>query len=269
MAAPPNRIPEIHAYATIGQRRLARVYVWEVPVRVAHWLIFFSIVVLCVTGWYIHRPYLISRGPSAYTMANMRFAHILAGYILLAAVLVRAYWALAGNYWANWKWLIPTDRAQWKALREMIKYYTFFRREPFHQVGHNALAGLAYAFIFLVIAAEIFTGLVLYGQTRGPGIARSLFGWAPGLVDIQYLRLIHYLGMFILLGFVIHHVYSAILVTIEERNGLVESIFSGYKFVPEWELKEEEQHRQRIRKKSLPSRVARKLTEREERNERA
>ena len=265
MAATPSRLPEVNAYATFGERRLARVYVWEIPVRVAHWIIFFSIAVLCVTGWYIHSPFLISRGPRAYTMGYMRFIHILTGYILLAAVFVRAYWALAGNYWANWKWLVPTNRRQWKALGQMIQYYTFFRRDPVHQVGHNALAGSAYAGIFFVMLVEIFTGLVLYGQTRGPGIARSLFGWVTGLIDIQYLRLIHFLGMFICIAFVIHHVYSAILVSIEERNGLVESIFSGYKFVPQWELKAEERHRRQILEKSLPSRIARKLTEREKR----
>lgn len=143
----------------------------------------------------------------------------------------------------------------------MIKYYTFFRREPVHQVGHNALAGLAYSWIFFAMLVEIFTGLALYAQTRGPGIARSLFGWLPRFVDIQWLRFFHYLGLFFVIAFVIHHVYSAVLVSIEERNGLVESMFSGYKFVPEWELREEEEHRQRIREKSLPSRVARKLSE--------
>jgi Ni/Fe-hydrogenase 1 B-type cytochrome subunit len=265
MATASNRVPEVDAYATFGQRRLARVYVWEIPVRLAHWFIFLSVTTLCLTGWYIHHPFLISRGPSAYTMGNMRFIHILAGYTLLASLAVRGYWALAGNYWANWKWLVPTNREQWKALGRMIKYYTFFRREPVHQVGHNALAGMAYAYIFCAMLVEIFTGLVLYGQTRGPGIARSLFGWAGRIVDIQWLRFIHYLGMFFFIAFVIHHVYSAILVSIEERNGLMESIFSGYKFVPEWELKEEELHRQNIREKSLPSRVARRLTGREKR----
>lgn len=269
MATLPKRVPEVHTFLTFGQRRLARVYVWEIPVRIAHWLIFASVTVLCLTGWYIHSPYLISRGRTAYTMGAMRFAHIVAGYTLICAFIVRAYWALAGNYWANWKWLVPTNRAQWKALGQMIRYYTFFRREPVHQVGHNALAGLAYAWIFFAMLVEIFTGLVLYGQTRGPGIAHSLFGWAGRLVDFQYLRLIHFLGMFFFLAFVIHHVYSAVLVSIEERNGLMESIFSGYKFVPEWELKEEEQHRQMLRLKSLPSRVAKKLTEREKRKKEA
>jgi hypothetical protein len=36
--------------------------------------------------------------------------------------------------------------------------------------------------------------------------------------------------------FFIHHIYTAILVSVEEENGLMDSIFSGYKFVPKQEL---------------------------------
>ena len=42
--------------------------------------------------------------------------------------------------------------------------------------------------------------------------------------------------MFAFFIFVIHHVYSAVLVSWEERNGLIESIYSGYKFVPREDL---------------------------------
>jgi Ni/Fe-hydrogenase 1 B-type cytochrome subunit len=42
--------------------------------------------------------------------------------------------------------------------------------------------------------------------------------------------------MFAFFVFVIHHVYSAQLVSWEERNGLIESIFTGYKFVPQSEF---------------------------------
>jgi Ni/Fe-hydrogenase 1 B-type cytochrome subunit len=38
--------------------------------------------------------------------------------------------------------------------------------------------------------------------------------------------------MFLFMAFLIHHVYSAIVVSMEEHNGLMESIFSGWKFVP-------------------------------------
>jgi Ni/Fe-hydrogenase 1 B-type cytochrome subunit len=33
--------------------------------------------------------------------------------------------------------------------------------------------------------------------------------------------------------FFIHHIYTAILVSIEEQSGLMDSIFSGFKYVPE------------------------------------
>jgi Ni/Fe-hydrogenase 1 B-type cytochrome subunit len=239
-----------------------RVYVWELPVRISHWLIFFSIAVLSVTGWYIHSPFLISRGMGAFTMATMRFTHIVAGYIFLSAILLRAYWYFAGNYWASWRFYIPTDKPRWKTMGNMAKYYVFLRREPVRDVGHNALAGLTYTFVFMIMVWECFSGLVLYSQVRGPGLARALFGWAPRVVDIQYIRLFHFLGMFALIAFAIHHVYSAVLVSIEEGNGLIESMFSGYKFVLDYELQERDVRRHIVLKKSLPSRIGQWLTKR-------
>ena len=43
---------------------IVRVYVWEVPVRVTHWLIALSIIVLSVTGLYIGRPFMTVPGPA-------------------------------------------------------------------------------------------------------------------------------------------------------------------------------------------------------------
>ena len=37
----------------------------------------------------------------------------------------------------------------------------------------------------------------------------------------------------------IHHVYSALLMSMVEKTGCLESIFSGYKFVPRSEYEEE------------------------------
>ena len=92
-------------------------------------------------------------------------------------------------------------------------------------------------FTFMLI--EIITGLTLYTQVRGRWLLGWLFRWIPGVIDIQYLRLAHFCIMFTFFAFVIHHVYSAVLVSWEERNGLVESIFTGYKFIPRHELEED------------------------------
>jgi len=87
---------------------------------------------------------------------------------------------------------------------------------------------------------EILTGLALYSYTVSNRVLSFFIGWLPRLIDISYLRLGHFLIMFAFFIFVIHHVYSAVLVSSEERNGLIESIFTGYKFLPEAELQEAE-----------------------------
>ena len=46
--------------ARLPKTELVRTYVWEKPVRITHWLIFFAVVSLCFTGLYIHRPFLLT-----------------------------------------------------------------------------------------------------------------------------------------------------------------------------------------------------------------
>ena len=42
--------------------RLVCTYVWQIPVRITHWLIALSIVVLSVTGLYIGHPFMTVAG---------------------------------------------------------------------------------------------------------------------------------------------------------------------------------------------------------------
>ena len=109
---------------------------------------------------------------------------------------------------------------------------------PTPHIGHNAMAGAAYAAVFGMAFVEILTGLALYSRILGSRRLSFFVGWIPHVMDIQWLREIHFLMMFGFWMFFIHHLYTAILVSIEEENGVMESIFSGYKFVPEHELRE-------------------------------
>jgi Ni/Fe-hydrogenase 1 B-type cytochrome subunit len=65
----------------------------------------------------------------------------------------------------------------------------------------------------------------------------AVFGpWAWLFGGLQMTRWIHHIVMWLLLGFTLHHIYSAVLVAIIERNGTLDSIFSGYKWVPRRDL---------------------------------
>lgn len=215
-----------------------RVYVWELPVRVSHWFIVLPAAVLAFTGYYMHNPFIVVRARTAYVMGTMRFIHLLAASVFISAFLLRIYWFFVGNAWSNWRAFIPIRSYQWRGMGRMVAYYSFFRKDLAHHVGHNALAAVTYILMFTLMFVEILTGLALYSYTVSNRVLTFFIGWLPRLIDISYLRLAHFLIMFAFAIFVIHHVYSAVLVSWEERNGLIESIFTGYKFVPEEEIKD-------------------------------
>jgi Ni/Fe-hydrogenase 1 B-type cytochrome subunit len=219
---------------------LVRSYVWEMPVRITHWTTFLAIVVLSATGYYIHDPYLLIRAKTAFVMGTARFIHVTAGFVLTMSFLVRVYWFFAGNRCASLNAFIPTSRRQWRQMGQMFKYYSFLRWRPVHRVGHNPLAGITYTLILLLLLVSILTGFVLFSWTAETGFLKTVFGWAAAVFGIQRIRLVHFLLMYIFIGFSIHHVYSAVLVSIEEKNGLLESIVTGYKYIPESELREDE-----------------------------
>ena len=219
--------------------QLVRTYVWEMPVRVAHWLIFFSFVFLSFTGLYIHRPFLTPTGREPFLMATMRFVHVVSGFVLIGAFALRVYWFFKGNFWARWSAYIPIHRRQWRGMGSMLEYYLFLRFEPRHTGGHNPLAALTYFIVYLLILVQILTGLVLYDRVLGNPVFHQFIGWLPQLIELPYLRLIHYFLMFVFFAFVIFHVYASVLVSLEEENGLLDSIFSGWKFLPAGELRHE------------------------------
>jgi Ni/Fe-hydrogenase 1 B-type cytochrome subunit len=207
------------------------VYVWDIPVRLTHWVNVIAFFVLCVTGFYIGEPFM--RG-SVFLMGWMLSIHMLSGYILLASVLFRSYWAFfgGGGPWKSWKVFFPYMSAEgWRGMKDTFLYYTFLRRETPKETGHNPLAGLAYSAVWTLFLTQIVTGFALYSIVQGGGWAGTLFGWVFLIVSPQTTHLVHHMIMWLLLGFFVHHVYSAVLMDIEERNGILTSIFTGYKFI--------------------------------------
>jgi Ni/Fe-hydrogenase b-type cytochrome subunit len=218
---------------------LVRTYVWELPLRIAHWLIVFSIASLSLTGLFMHRPFLVPSGQAPYLMATVRFVHVVSGFVLIGAFALRVYWFFKGNFWARWPSYIPIHRRQWTGMGSMIEFYSFLRFDPGHRVGHNPLAALSYVVIYLLILVEILTGLALYSRVLGNPVLTQFIGWLPQLIDPQYLREVHFFLMFVFVAFMLFHVYLSVLISIEEENGLLDSIFSGWKFMPAGELRHE------------------------------
>lgn len=216
-------------------RGLARVYVWELPVRITHWLIALSIFVLAFTGYYIGHPFLVVSGQARFhfVMGTMKAIHFYTAIVFVSAVLARIVWMFLGNEWARWREFVPTTRERWLGVWHTMTFYLFLRRESPRAVGHNALAGGTYTAVFALYGVMIATGLALYSANAAIGSPGHAFGFlVPIFGGLQTARWIHHVCMWLLLGFFVHHMASAVMMSFTERSGIMESIFTGVKFVP-------------------------------------
>ena len=218
----------------IGDVNLVRVYVWQWPVRLAHWLIACSILVLSLTGLYIGRPFLISAGEARhlFLMGTAKAIHFYAAIVFIAAILMRLIWMFTGNTYARWDKFIPAPKRRREGIFPTVRFYLFGLRKPPGFVGHNPLAGMAYTLVFGLYFIMIATGLALYDVDAAVHSPVRVFSFLlPLFGGPQSARWIHHVVMWLLWGFVAHHIYSAVLMSQIEGNGTMESIFSGYKFV--------------------------------------
>jgi len=223
------------AEAPKKELNLERLYVWELPVRLTHWVIFFAIVILAATGYYIGNPFISVPGAatSHFVMGTVRAVHLYTAIIFAMAVLVRIYWLFVGNSYARLSQFIPMSRQRLQNLWRTLLYYSFIRHDPDDYPGHNALGAGSYAMIFAVYLIMIATGLALYTAIASAGSPFQVFDFLVPLFDgLQMARLIHHIGMWVVLVFVIMHIYFVFLSSIVEHIGTFDSIFSGYKFVP-------------------------------------
>ncbi len=229
-----------HGAATVAQAEPRQdVYVWELPVRITHWVNVITIGILVVTGFYIASPFITTSGLATeqYLMGTVRFIHFVAAFVFTVSVLFRVYWAFVGNTYANWRQIVPAKRARRRGIRRMLGFYLFLRREAPAVVGHNPLAGSAYLVVFILFILQIITGFALYALPFEHGTFwPTAFGWVIVVFGEQPVRLVHDIIMWLILAFVIHHVYTAILIDIQERSGLVSSIITGFKSLTRHQL---------------------------------
>ena len=215
-------------------------YVWQYPLRFFHWGMVLSIVVLSFTGYYIHDPFIVDQVRYPFLMGWFRFVHETFGMIFIALFLFRIALFFQGNRWVGWRQYVPLHASQWKEMVNVMKFYAFITPKPVSKIGHNAMAAFSYLGIYSLVLIEIVTGLVLYNRLRPSAVLALLVGWIPGIINVQNLRLIHFFLMFLLISFAFLHVHLSMLISRVEKRGLMDSIFIGYKVIPEKELAEEE-----------------------------
>ena len=211
-----------------------KIYIWELPVRIFHWINAISIFVLMVTGIYIGKPFVAAlvqeEAYYSWFMGWARYIHFFFAFLFIANLLFRWYWVFKGNRFATAK---PFQLAFWKELFQTIKYYGLMKHKKPHFVGHNPLAQFSYLlFIGVGSVIMILTGIYMYVEPQHESWFGQLFQWVPWLLggNSYAVRSLHHLVAWGFIIFVVIHIYMAFREDWLERNGTMSSIFTGYKF---------------------------------------
>lgn len=214
--------------------RFKRVYVWQLPVRLYHWVNALCVLVLCVTGYLIGHPLAISYSSEAYQQywfGTVRFLHFVTAFVFFFNFLVRIYWGFVGNKYARWNNFIPTRPAQWREMENVLKVDVLQERgRRYITLGHNALAGIIYFLSFLAFLFQSLTGFALYSSMSHSWLPR-MFAWITPLMGGDFaLRQWHHVFMWFFILFVLVHVYLVFYHDYIEGRGTTSSMVGGWKF---------------------------------------
>ncbi len=219
----------------MSQTLVRRIYVWDIPVRVYHWLNFLAITALAVTGFLIGDPPAFQTTGEAYThywFGTVRFVHFAAAFIFIFNFIFRIYWGFGGNKYASWRGFIPHSKAQLREILDVLKLDVLQRKgSPLISIGHNALAGLTYFISFLVFLFQAATGLALYSKMSGWFFAKW-FAWiVPFMGGDEAVRQWHHVMLWFFVLFAMVHVYLVFYHDYVEGRGVISSMAGGWKFI--------------------------------------
>ncbi|MCI4663462.1 MAG: Ni/Fe-hydrogenase, b-type cytochrome subunit [Neomegalonema sp.] len=212
------------------------VYVYQSAVRLWHWANAFAILALCVTGYLIGSPPPSVGGEanSTFVFGWIRYIHFVAAYGLMIGFLFRVYWSFVGNEHSAQIFAPPVWRKSfWREVLHEVKWYAMLTSEPKKYIGHNPLAVLSMHILFVWgTIFMIVTGMALYGE--GTGMGSWQFEWFSSWViplfgQSQDVHTYHHLGMWVIICFVIVHIYAAVREDIMSRQSIISSMFSGWR----------------------------------------
>lgn len=168
----------------------AKVLVWDLPLRLFHWLLAASFIGAFVTA----------------ESERYRDVHFVLGYTVLGLLLFRVVWAFAGTRYARLSSFAFGPKAVLAYLRSMIS------GAPTHYVGHNPAGSWSIYAIGLLGVVTGASGYALDNETGG-----------------RWMEALHEGAANTMLAVVILHVLGVIASSVLHRENLAKAMITGYK----------------------------------------
>lgn len=230
--APPHA-PNVVESLEDAEHTLEPVYVWDLLIRLCHWAVVLSMIGLVITGIEIGRPFMGGGiGKAGFAHGWARVVHFYSAQLFSLAVGIRIVWMFAGPRHSGWRTFVPASRRRRRGMIQTLLFYAALRPRPPDCIGHNPMAGFTYLFVFGLYLVMIASGFALYSASAYTSYMHGFDFLVPLFGGLQTARWIHHVTMWLIICFVVQHVFSAVLTSLAEKNGCVDSMFSGYKFLP-------------------------------------
>ncbi|TCS78963.1 Ni/Fe-hydrogenase, b-type cytochrome subunit [Pectinatus cerevisiiphilus] len=214
------------------EMHLTRYYIFSPFLRIFHWLMVVSIIVLFASGIVIMTP--MSMGEGQYVVLNnwhlsvdwIRNLHFVAGFVLTASFLFRIY----GYIINKGDRLLPNIFRMkfWDDLVEVMMHYCLLKYSH-KQFLRNPMARMSYVAIYGLIVVEMLTGFAMYFQVNPNGVGSFLFGWLVIPYGEMFLHVVHHIVAWCIFLFAAIHVYMVVRADFMEREGEISSMISGTK----------------------------------------
>ena len=218
--------------------------------RIVHWLNAICMVVAVITGLYIGHPYyqtfIADPAVDKYVMAWNRWGHFIVAIIFDVTAVLIGYLYFFSRFEKPYKKLIPT----WKNIKEFCEVFlnliTFNRRKNFDSSHSDSYNIVFFTIFHLLLVFMLLSGLQLYVHGLASGIS-SIGAWWPAMLHLATdwtlqvfggnmgVRIAHHTSMYLILVWVMCHIYYQIWRTIFWKEGDIAIVIGGSKFVREEE----------------------------------
>tara|TARA_R110002096_G_scaffold70142_4_gene168173 strand:+ start:887 stop:1621 length:735 start_codon:yes stop_codon:yes gene_type:complete len=227
--------------------------VWDLPVRLFHWINVICVIGLGVLGTVI--LWSSAFGLSTDGKVLLKTVHVYFGYVFALNLIIRLGWAFAGNRFAGWRNLLPFEKGYTQKLKGQLAAEK--SGQPKHYLGHTPAGRLAVSAMMVALIAMATSGIVLAGtDIYFPPFGAMFQEWvaAPGVdpatvaayvkdnvdqaafAEMRAFRkpfiLVHYWTFFIVLALIVVHIAAVIYTEVKSGSTLISAIFTGRKVIP-------------------------------------
>ncbi len=184
--------------------------VWDIPVRLFHWLLVLAVIGLFVTG---------------KLGGNWMEWHQRLGAFVLGLVVFRIIWGVIGGHHARFAKFVKGPAT----VLAYIKSLSGKGEAPVHYAGHNPMGALSVVAMLLVLGFQAVSGLFADDDilSRGPyagAVAKEVSDW---------LTRLHKWNSNVILALIGLHIAAILFYVFVKKDNLVKPMFTGKKTKPD------------------------------------